>query len=186
MSNLTHLEWAINSRAENQRHSLALLKLLEEHSDKWKSKRMSRAAQKLVAIAFSLWRAAFLADKTAKREAVFTHAKDFLRQVIEDNTISYLADRKAKEWTFNYYVDNARFSLEELAKRWSEIVPLWQPATRAPTVRWEYANSLLNTAVQNFKKRFEKEERIALGQLARKSRRQTRKANRRKVRALSR
>src|SRR6266436_4940320 len=100
---LEHLEWAVESRARNQRCAVRLLRLFMEYEEQWKTQRWARAAQDLLSVSFSLWRAAFLADKTAKRAAVFSHATDFLEKIIEDNAISYLQDRKCNEWTFNYY-----------------------------------------------------------------------------------
>ena len=61
---LEHLEWAIKSRAQNQRSCLTLLTLFENYSEFWKERKTARAAQDLVSVAFSLWRAAFLAEKT--------------------------------------------------------------------------------------------------------------------------
>ena len=149
---LKHLEWAIQSRARNQRCSLKLLTLFEEHESIWKTSRFARAAQDLVAVSFSLWRAAFLADKTAKRIAVFEHGKVFLERVIEDNAISYPQDKASKEWTFNYYTRNARTSLENLAKFWKDIAPPYQGRKRRPMERWDYCQSLLEEAVTNFEK----------------------------------
>jgi hypothetical protein len=42
-----------------------------------------------VGICFSLWRAAFLADKTGQGTAVFASAKDFLGKILVDNAINY-------------------------------------------------------------------------------------------------
>src|SRR4051812_43100849 len=92
-ASVEHLEWAIESRAKNQRACLRLLNLFEAHEDFWKSKEASRAAQDLVAVAFSLWRAAFLAEKSGKRSEVFAHGREFLRRIIEDNAISYVQDK---------------------------------------------------------------------------------------------
>lgn len=58
-ASVEHLEWAISSRARNQKACLSLLKLFELYEDFWKSKDAAKAAQDLLAVAFSLWRAAF-------------------------------------------------------------------------------------------------------------------------------
>jgi hypothetical protein len=79
-SKIKHLSWAVESRAKNQRSAVKLYRLFSEHEEHWKSKSMSVAAQSLLSVSFSLWRAAFLADKTAKRAAVFSHAKIFLEK----------------------------------------------------------------------------------------------------------
>ena len=81
-SKLAHLEWAIHSRAENQICSLRLLGLFEKYEDTWKTRKFSRAAQDLIAVSFSLWRAAFLADKTSKRADVFDHGRNLLEKII--------------------------------------------------------------------------------------------------------
>jgi len=121
-----------------------------EYEAQWKTRRWARAAQDLLAVSFSLWRAAFLADKTAKRTAVFSHATEFLEKIIEDNAISYVQDRKCNEWTFNYYTRNARASLEMLNKYWPNEVPSYVGRKRTPVERWDYCQELLNKAVKGF------------------------------------
>jgi hypothetical protein len=147
---LEHLQWAIESRARNQRCAVRLLGLFMEYEEQWNTKHWARAAQELLSVSFSLWRAAFLADKTAKRAAVFSHGTDFLEKIIEDNAISYMQDRKCNEWTFNYYTRNARTALETLNEYWPEQVPLYARQTRTPTERWRYCQELLDMAVEQF------------------------------------
>jgi hypothetical protein len=182
---LEHLQWAIESRAQNQRCAVRLLRLFMEYEEQWKTKRWAGAAQELLSVSFSLWRAAFLADKTAKRAAVFSHATNFLEKIIEDNAISYVQDRQCNEWTFNYYTRNARTALETLNKSWPEQVRVWARQTRAPTERWRYCQALLDGAVEQFEvaaralqaKRNSKEKT--------KERRLASKARRRKVREIT-
>ena len=147
--NLEHLEWAIKSRAKNQRACLDLLRLFEEYEDIWKTKDYSKAAQDLIAIAFSLWRAAFLAEKSGKRSEVFAHGRDFLAKLIEDNAISYVQGKNALEWTFNYYTKNARSSLTLLYSYWEEV-PKYQGKARPARERWDYCQELLDTAIKSF------------------------------------
>ncbi|MBA3962563.1 MAG: hypothetical protein H0X40_11760 [Chthoniobacterales bacterium] len=147
---LKHLQWAIESRAQNQRCALRLLRLFMEYEEKWKTKSWAGAAQGLLSVSFSLWRAAFLADKIAKRAAVFSHATDFLEKIIEDNAISYTQDRKCNEWTFNYYTRNARTALETLNEHWPEQVPVYARQRLTPTERWRYCQELLDVAVEQF------------------------------------
>ena len=149
---LPHLRWAVKSRSENQQCGLKLLELFNKHPDVWKKTKYSLAAQSLVAIAFSLWRAAFLADKVNKLGESRKSATSFLTTVIRDNTINYVQDRTEKEWTFNYYMDNARLRLLALAEKWHALVPTWKQEKRSPTERWEYAQNLLFRAIANFEK----------------------------------
>jgi hypothetical protein len=116
-----HLEWLVESRAANQRAALNLFKLFQMYPEGMKSKEFSLIAQNLVAACFSLWRAAFLADKTGKRHAVFEDARNFLGKMLVDNAITYPQDRSAREWTFNYYMNNAKDCLLHLSKKWEAI-----------------------------------------------------------------
>ena len=177
---LKHLEWAIQSRSRNQMCSLRLLALFHEYEASWKTKKWSRAAQDLLAVAFSLWRAAFLADKTSKRADVFSHAKSFLEKMVEDNAIAYLQDKNSREWTFNYYTRNARYFLQTLAQFWPQQVPAYQGKKRDPMERWTYCQDLLDQAVDNFGKLLM--ERHKAGELAKKSRvTRTKKRQRRQI-----
>jgi len=116
-----HLSWLVRSRSANQQAALRLYDLFEKYPKRMRGRDLSRTAQTLVAVCFSLWRAAFLADKTGQRHAVVEHAKNFLGKMIIDNAITYPQDRNAREWTFNYYTDNAKGGLLTLAKRWSSV-----------------------------------------------------------------
>jgi hypothetical protein len=183
---LEHLEWAIQSRASNQKCCLALLGLFEEYSDIWKTKKYSRAAQDLIAVAFSLWRAAFLAEKTGKRTEVFADGKQFLQTIIEGNAISYPLDKKSKEWTFNYYTRNARSSLQNLHTYWEIIVPAYQGKKRNSTERWDYCQELLDEAVASFQELLKAHRARNDRTQQVKTRRTERRQRRQKVRELTR
>lgn len=150
VDNAEHLAWLIESRHRNQKSALALLLLLREYDKFWKTKDLSVAAQELTSVCFSLWRAAFLADKTGRRSEVFTHGKAFLERVIEDNAVAYPQDKLMREWTFNYYSRSARFSLEYLNRRWPEISPSYEVTIRPSKIRWEYCQDLLEKAISGF------------------------------------
>ncbi len=166
-----HLQWAVESRARNQRCAVRLLGIFLEYEDEWKTQRWARAAQDLLSVSFSLWRAAFLADKTAHRTAVFSDGVEFLERVIEDNAISYPQDRRCKEWTFNYYIRNARAALEVLAKHWPDQVPQYESAKLSPTNRWEYYQGVLDEAVARFETAVrDKRSRVAEQRTARETR----------------
>lgn len=149
---LEHLDWVVESRFRNQKCSVKLLDLFLQHEELWKTQIWSRAAQDLLAVSFSLWRAAFLADKTAKRVAVFSHGVEFLEKMIEDNAITYVQDRKSNEWTFNYYTRNARSSLETLHEFWPDQAPPYEGKKRTPTERWIYCQDQLDIAILGFKR----------------------------------
>ena len=129
---------------------MRLLVLFHKYESTWKTKKFSRAAQDLIAVSFSLWRAAFLAEKTGKRSIVFEHGRTFLEKVIEDNAISYPTDKGSLEWTFNYYTRNARSSLQQLAQFWKGTAPEYDGKKRNPAERWDYCQSLLDKTVANF------------------------------------
>lgn len=119
-----HLAWLIESRMRNQEACLRLFHLFEKYPGPAKHKALRAHSQSLVAVGFSLWRAAFLADKTGQQEAVFGDARAFLAQLLTNNAINYPQDRASREWTFNYYMTNANDALLRLSKRWSGIIPV--------------------------------------------------------------
>jgi hypothetical protein len=182
--NLEHLEWAIQARAKNQRSCFRLLTLFENHAAFWKAKKASRAAQDLVAVAFSLWRAAFLAEKTGSRAEVFAHGRDFLIRVIEDNAISYVQDKNSREWTFNYYTKNARSSLTLMSNYWSEV-PNYDGKKRSPRERWDYCQELLDTAITNFEAKMAEAASTKERAVKARQTREAAKRRRRKVREIT-
>lgn len=182
-----HFQWLVASRHRNQTCSLELRLLLRDYENKWKSGTLSAAAQELISISFSLWRAAFLAEKTGKRAAVFRDGFMFLEKVIEDNAIAYVQDKAMREWSFNYYTRAARFSLEYLHGRWPRVSPEYVKATRTPKERWEYCQELLEIAVQRFRAHLENPKPRRPPSKAQRSKARPKaetKANRRTVRKL--
>ena len=61
--NLAGLEWLVERRSTNQRSAPRLYRLIIENKDKFSNNQWRRsAAQKLLGVTFSLWRAVFLSD----------------------------------------------------------------------------------------------------------------------------
>jgi hypothetical protein len=150
-----HLEWLVESRAANQEVSLKLLRLLQLHSKEITERKLITSATGLVATAFSLWRAAFFADKeSGKLVAALAAAEIFLEGMLRDNAIAYPQDRKARDWTFNYYVDNARRQLEGMDPKRSFFPEM--PAKWTTTERWDYYQLALARAVDRFAKALKK------------------------------
>jgi hypothetical protein len=119
----------------------------------------------LLSSCFSLWRAAFLADKSGTREAVFEHSRSFLERMLADNAITYVQDRNSREWTFNYYASNALEALLRLGERWksvSEIIDKGRsknrrlrlngeaPLRTPPQRRWDMYQDAFDVAVREF------------------------------------
>jgi hypothetical protein len=161
------LEWAVNSRHKNQQCALGLYKLLEEYEDKrgW-SEDNSFIARSLVGIAFSLWRAAFLGDKkVGTNKESRKKAKAYLGKVIQDNAISFPQDRDHKEWTYDYYIENAYLRLRHLrsVNQWlMACEPNWpynKKSKMNPKEHWKEhwndAHDFLLEAVKNFRNRLE-------------------------------
>jgi len=66
----------------------------------------------LTGVAFSLWRAVFLAERDRDATEVARKAKMMLKRVIETNAISFNDDLLNKSWTAGYYLNNALWRLE--------------------------------------------------------------------------
>ncbi|MBA2933047.1 hypothetical protein HZF05_02945 [Sphingomonas sp. CGMCC 1.13654] len=180
-----HLEWAIQARFKNLQCCLRLLRLLQDNPVFWRTQDRSAAAQELISVAFSLWRAAFLADKTGKREQVFAHGVSFLERIVEDNAIAYSQDKSSREWTFNYYTKNARYSLEYIHKRFPDFTIEYKiMAKRKPKERWMYCHELLDGAVDKFEKEIDNLREKAAISIAKKDRRRTVKEQRATVKAI--
>jgi len=65
----------------------------------------------LVAAAFSMWRAVFLAETPRDWGTVKAKREEFLARVVADNAIAYSDDKTNRAWTVGYYLDNARLRL---------------------------------------------------------------------------
>src|SRR5439155_22339312 len=82
----------------------------------WKNRKLGYQAKTLVRIGFALWRAAFLEDKSGELKETNEHATYFLGEMLETNAINFQQDKKAKGFTFNYYLADVRFRLAEFKK----------------------------------------------------------------------
>jgi len=147
---LAHYEWAVERRYWNQKCSVRLLRLFDKYEKYWITQKLSRAAQDLLSVAFSLWRAAFLAEKESARAKVFAAGKQFLEAIVRNNAIGYVQDYNAREWTFNYYTRNARYALENLHKYWPALAEQYEGKKRTATERWDYCHELLEQTVEHF------------------------------------
>lgn len=157
-----HLDWLIRSREANQRASLQLHKLIDAHLLGIKpAKSLSTRAQVITSVCFSLWRAAFLADKTGVHEATIKHAHEFLGKMLTDNAITYPQDRASREWTFNYYMEAAKSGLLILAKTWPDVSDTLSAKKKvvkgstAPSRRWDRHQSALDVALKHFQAELE-------------------------------
>ena len=64
--------------------------------------------------------------------------------LLTDNAIAFAQDRNAREWTFNYYLDNALFRL----RGFLEKEPLRPPkGERTPRNRWDRLQAVFEKAV---------------------------------------
>jgi uncharacterized membrane protein len=99
--NPKHLKWLVESRRQNQEISAHLYELMTLKC--WKPPKLGYEAKTLVGIGFSLWRAAFLANKSGKLEETNAHATYFLGEMLETNAIAFTQDK------INYIFEHIRF-----------------------------------------------------------------------------
>lgn len=153
--NLRHLAWLIDSRGKNNATSLKLLSLFESYPSKIYREPHSPRAQNLVAVAFSLWRAAFLTDTEGKIEQKAGHAENFLRKMLTDNAISFAQDIQWREWSVNYYISDARARLVQMSDTWPALkkggfkVPKGQRTSKG---RWTLLHKAFKSAVNHLEK----------------------------------
>ncbi len=106
-------EWLVDSRARIHRLLLDLYSRTLP-STGFESAKKELALQLLVAIGFSLWRAAFLADGERTWPKMHLDQAKFLESLVRDNAIGYTQDRASRCWTFGYYLNNAYLRLSYL------------------------------------------------------------------------
>jgi hypothetical protein len=109
---LAHLEWAIDHRAKIQHTLLALYDFLRRNQPAdqrdWV---MPTFLDHLIAAAFSLWRAVFLAESIRDWASIHKGQETFLASVLSTNAITFADDRKNRAWTVSYYLENAKHRL---------------------------------------------------------------------------
>lgn len=110
-----HLEWAIEQRAKIQYTMLKLYQFLQTYNPDMQAPESplarTSALDDLIAAAFSLWRAAFLAGSLRQLEDIQKAQKAFLERVVTNNAITYSDDKNNDAWTFGYYLLNAFYRL---------------------------------------------------------------------------
>jgi len=147
-----HAEWLAKHRSDNQIISAKLYKLLKSYPDEIDD--FGFEIEMLVGIAFSLWRSAFLSDKTGYRSDTTQKAISFLAELVQNNAIVFSSERGAVDWAFNYFAFNAKHRLEKLQDRWPELkmTPLLPSNARAhmPKDRWESLHNAFCDAVNYF------------------------------------
>ena len=152
-----HITWLVESRSKNQAVSLKLYLVSKDHAEKiaadWD---LANIAQSLAGVSFSLWRAVFLSDIKADMGATGADAQSFLGNLILHNMIAYPQDRNTREWTFVYYVNNARYRLESISAAHAEVIsPSFVTGVDGNTSAkdfWTYYQTGLEVAVRNFEK----------------------------------
>jgi hypothetical protein len=150
-----HISWLVNSRSRNQQASLQLYLVIKDNekaaSSEWSN---SNIAQALIAVCFSLWRAVFLADVNVEMQATVTDAQEFLGNLVLHNVVAYPQDRNNRDWTFIYYVNNARYRLELIASAHPEVLPKAfisgdEDRLNAKDL-WTFHQNALDVAIKNF------------------------------------
>ncbi len=151
-----HISWLVKSRSRNQDVSLQLFLVLKDNGDALaKDWDLLDSAQGLIAACFSLWRAVFLSDINESVQATVADAQTFLGNLILHNMVAYPQDRNARDWTFMYYVNNARYRLEQIAKQRPNILTATIAGTDIDNVAnnakdyWTFYQSATEIAVRN-------------------------------------
>jgi hypothetical protein len=146
-----HLEWLIKNRSDTQKTSARLYRLIQENPEEVIA--LQIPVPTFVSISFSLWRSVFYSDKTGLAKDTNIGAMGILSEMLENNAIGYSNEWRARDWTFNYYAQNARSRLMEL-KNWRGIKFPSVPAAyqAAPKKRWEAMQDAFEAAVEQVDK----------------------------------
>ncbi|MHC2001795.1 hypothetical protein ACYQR9_15320 [Methylobacterium sp. CM6241] len=112
---IASFEWLVENRSRNQKSTLDIYKLIAKHKSKIdKNKKYRAVSQSLLGIAFSLWRSVFLADLKQEKGTLMDDVEKFLIELIQNNAIGYAQDRNNRDWSYRYYMKNARERLKAL------------------------------------------------------------------------
>ena len=156
---ITHddLEWIVNNRYKNHKSSLRIYALIDQHRQiVTRSKSHRSSAQTLLGVAFSLWRAVFLARLKKNIDSMIKDAESFLVELIDSNIVTYSLDRENKDWTFRYYMSNARYRLKDLHGKFDHKehpFNLWgDVAGISPQQQWVEVQNALDAAIDSFEK----------------------------------
>jgi hypothetical protein len=106
--NILHLRWTIDQRAKIQHTLLALYEYVRLNAPERRDWVKPSLLDDLIAAAFSLWRAVFLAENIRTPESIHKSQEDFLASVIATNTIGFSDDKRNSAWTVSFYLENAK------------------------------------------------------------------------------
>jgi hypothetical protein len=140
------IAWAIEARARSQRLLLALFEFGERHDyglteELDPEDRGAKLFPLLVSVAFSLWRAAFLAGmQTRTWPEALTDAQQLLGTILRTNTLDFRMEHDLQGWAGGYYLTNAKLRLQDVSRRLKHE----GQATDADVARLENI-SLMNT-----------------------------------------
>ena len=108
---IAHLEWAIDQRAKIQYTLLALYQYIRKNAPEQRDWVKPSLLDDLIAAAFSLWRAVFLAENVRTRVSIHEAQENFLATVVATNAINFPDDRRTSAWTVSFYLENAKHRL---------------------------------------------------------------------------
>jgi len=99
-----------------------------------------------------VWRAVFLSDTSGEYEDQLADLKKFLVSLISDNTVLYVTDKNARNWSFRYYLDNAVHRLRKLSTSRLPFVDGSDLLKAANTEKdeWRDAQAILDRAITRF------------------------------------
>lgn len=120
-----HISWLVKSRSDNQQITLKLFLVMKDNEKELMANwPLANFAQAMAAVCFSLWRAVFLSDVSDEGYVPpIEDAQSFLGNLILHNMVAYPQDRSTREWTFIYYVNNARYRLLALSEEHRDMLP---------------------------------------------------------------
>ncbi|WP_156311725.1 hypothetical protein [Methylobacterium platani] len=148
-----HFSWLVEGRSANQQSTLELYRIIVQSEKKLNSNvELQDAAHELTGVAFSLWRAVFLSDVSEEYLDELADIKKFLVSLISDNTVLYITDKNARNWSFRYYLRNAQQRLKLLSESKLSLVDASDLLVPAETDKDDWASSqkILDEAIRRF------------------------------------
>lgn len=117
-------------------------------------------AQALAGASFSLWRAVFLGEEAPDTDHLLDDAKYFMRNLVAHNMVAYTQDRNARQWSFMYYINNAKYRLLSIkSDQKEEVVPLkynQETYFENNQIIWDYYQNMVDESIVNIRRLLEK------------------------------
>jgi hypothetical protein len=110
-----NIQWQISARERIQKLILREWELLKKQQQRFERHDFYQI-MRLIQVAYSLWRSAFLTNVPNNRQIILKRAEEFLERILTTNAIGFNDEFSNSHFTVAYYNNNAKYRLERECK----------------------------------------------------------------------